>query len=359
MADSGISMMAAIATVLVFMPGFMGLSFFAAIASTDVLAWRAVLGWMSKTTDIVRLSIIVLIKNKIIESQVSHWLKRRFPPLCPETENGLQIIEYQYILPSLYFCLALEKGRFCRQVIFIVFLLFLSMSCADETLRTGRSPHSGKGQRMTSQTVMDTLKTLGSATIHEAQGQRGAMDSGIKPLDPTLRVAGRALTVDCSPGDNLLIHYAISKARPGDVLVVDAKGFTEGGPWGDILTLAATLAGISGLIIDGMVRDADTIIESRFPVFCRGLSIKGTHKHQSGKVNETIQCGGVAIRAGDIVVGDRDGVVVVASEALDDVITASQAREEKEEAFRRELEQGASTLDLLNLRGTLDRLGLK
>ncbi|WP_187776032.1 hypothetical protein [Salinicola corii] len=76
MADNGINMMAAIATVLVFMPGFMGLSFFAAIASTGVMAWRPVLGWMSKTTDIARLSIIVLIKNKIIESQAPHRLKR-------------------------------------------------------------------------------------------------------------------------------------------------------------------------------------------------------------------------------------------------------------------------------------------
>ncbi|WP_110674891.1 4-carboxy-4-hydroxy-2-oxoadipate aldolase/oxaloacetate decarboxylase [Salinicola sp. RZ23] len=212
---------------------------------------------------------------------------------------------------------------------------------------------------MPSQATLETLQTLGSATLHEAQGQRGAMDHGIKPLDPTLRLAGRALTVDCSPGDNLLIHYAISKAQPGDVLVVDAKGFTEGGPWGDILTLAASLAGIRGLIIDGMVRDADTIIESRFPVFCRGLSIKGTHKQQSGKVNDTIVCGGVSIRPGDVVVGDRDGVVVVAAEALDEVITAAQAREDKEQAFRRELERSASTLDLLDLRDTLARLGLQ
>ncbi|WIX31728.1 4-carboxy-4-hydroxy-2-oxoadipate aldolase/oxaloacetate decarboxylase [Salinicola sp. JS01] len=212
---------------------------------------------------------------------------------------------------------------------------------------------------MTSQATLETLKTLGSATLHEAQGQRGAMDCGIKPLDPTLRLAGRALTVDCAPGDNLLIHYAISQAKPGDVLVVDAKGFSEGGPWGDILTLAASLAGIRGLIIDGMVRDADAIIDSRFPVFCRGLSIKGTHKHQSGKVNHTIVCGGVSIRPGDLVVGDRDGVVVVEAAELDEVITAAQAREEKEEAFRRELERGASTLDLLDLRGTLARLGLQ
>ena len=85
---------------------------------------------------------------------------------------------------------------------------------------------------------IDTLKRLGSATIHEAQGQSGAFDASLRPLDPTRRLAGVALT-DCRAGDSLVIHYALTKAVPGDVLVVDAKGFTESGPWGDLLTLAA------------------------------------------------------------------------------------------------------------------------
>jgi regulator of RNase E activity RraA len=79
---------------------------------------------------------------------------------------------------------------------------------------------------------IDTLKRLGSATIHEAQGQSGAFDASLRPLDPTRRLAGVALTVDCRAGDSLVIHYALTKAVPGDVLVVDAKGFTESGPWG-------------------------------------------------------------------------------------------------------------------------------
>lgn len=212
---------------------------------------------------------------------------------------------------------------------------------------------------MPTQEQLAALKAFGTATIHEAQGQVGAMASCLKPLDPTLRLVGRALTVDCYPCDNLMIHYAITQAQPGDVLVIDAKGFTEGGPWGDILTLAAQQAGIQGLVIDGMVRDADTILESAFPVFSKGLSIKATNKAQPGRVNVPITCGGVPVRPGDIIVGDRDGLVVVDPERVAEVIAASQAREDKEEHMRQQLEQGRNTLELLDLDPVLARLGVR
>jgi hypothetical protein len=77
--------------------------------------------------------------------------------------------------------------------------------------------------------------------VYEAQGAKGALDSGMKPIDPTVRLAGPAFTVDCRPADNLMLHYAVQKARPGEVLVVDAKGFLEAGPWGDVLTIQAEL----------------------------------------------------------------------------------------------------------------------
>ena len=207
--------------------------------------------------------------------------------------------------------------------------------------------------------ALDKLASLGAATIHEAQGQIGAMHSGIKPLDPTRRMAGRALTVELRPADNLMVHYALTKAQPGDVLVVDAKGFTEAGPWGDLLTLAAQKAGLAGLIMDGMVRDADTIIEMGFPVFCRGLSIKGTNKMQPGRVNEPIQCGGVSVEPGDVVVGDRDGVVVVTQARADEVLAASEAREAKEDAFRAELNAGRTTVELLGLEPILTKMGFR
>jgi len=205
---------------------------------------------------------------------------------------------------------------------------------------------------------LDALRQLGTATVYEAQGAKGALDSGMKPIDPAVRLAGPAFTVDCRPADNLMLHYAMQKARAGDVLVVDAKGFMEAGPWGDVLTIQAMKIGIAGLVINGCVRDADLIIELGFPVFCRGLSIKGTGKNQPGKVNVPVAIGDVLIHPGDIVVGDRDGVVVVPQGEVDSTIASSLAREEKEAGQRKAIGEGVMTADLLGLRETLHRLGL-
>lgn len=206
---------------------------------------------------------------------------------------------------------------------------------------------------------LERLKAFGTATIHEAQGQKGALDAGLKPLDPATRMAGPAVTVDLRPGDNLMVHYALTKVRPGDVLVLDAKGFTEAGPWGDVLTLAAQQLGLAGLVVNGAVRDANAIVEMGFPVFCRALSIKGTNKQQPGLVNVPVVVGGVSIRPGDIVVGDRDGLVVVAADEVEFALERSAQREQKEDQMRAQLREGRTMVELLGLAGTLERLGLQ
>lgn len=205
---------------------------------------------------------------------------------------------------------------------------------------------------------INQLRDLGAATVYEAQGAKGALDHGIKPIDPSVKLAGPAYTVDCRPADNLMLHYAVQKARPGDVLVVDAKAFMEAGPWGDVLTIQAMKVGIAGLVINGCVRDASLIIELGFPVFCRGLSIKGTGKNQPGKVGVPVLIGDVQINPGDIVVGDRDGIVVVPQAEVGSAIATSLAREAKEEQQRKAIQEGTSTIDLLNLADTLQRFGL-
>jgi 4-hydroxy-4-methyl-2-oxoglutarate aldolase len=212
---------------------------------------------------------------------------------------------------------------------------------------------------MDQRTMYEVLRGLGAATVYEAQGGKGALDHGMKPIDPTVRLVGPALTVDARPADNLILHYAVLQAKPGDVLVVDAKGFMEAGPWGDVLTLQAMKLGIAGLVINGCVRDANLIIDLKFPVFCRGLSIKGTGKNQPGKVNVPISIGDAVIRPGDIIVGDRDGLVVVAQGEVDMAIEKSLAREEKEMKQREAIEAGTSnTVELLNLTDTLKRFGV-
>ena len=206
--------------------------------------------------------------------------------------------------------------------------------------------------------TLHALRQLGAATIYEAQGAQGALDSGIKPIAPGMRLAGPALTVDTRPADNLMLHYAMLKAQPGDVLVVDAKGFLEAGVWGDVFTEQAQRIGLAGLVIHGAVRDAAAMTEAGFPVFSRGLSIKGTGKHQPGRLNVTVTIGDVAIDPGDIIVGDQDGVVVVRRHEVDAVLLKSRQREEKEAQFRQQIRDGATTVELLGLEETLRRLQL-
>ncbi|MDL4915551.1 MAG: 4-carboxy-4-hydroxy-2-oxoadipate aldolase/oxaloacetate decarboxylase [Enterobacterales bacterium endosymbiont of Blomia tropicalis] len=196
---------------------------------------------------------------------------------------------------------------------------------------------------------IDKILALGSATIYEAQGAYGALDAGIKPVSAEMKIFGPALTIDMRPGDNLMIHYALLQAKAGDVLVIDCKGFTEAGVWGDVLTAQAVKTGLAGIIVHGAVRDAEAIITTGFPVFCRGLSIKGTGKAQPGKVNVPVVIGDCLIKPGDFIIGDMDGVVVVEQDNLSNALSLATQREDKETRFKTQIDQGATTADLMKL----------
>ena len=144
--------------------------------------------------------------------------------------------------------------------------------------------------------VMERYKRLPLGNICDANGKRGSMDQGIRPLDPALHMAGRAYTVRCHPGDNLAIHKAIREAPDGSVLVIDAGGYTGGGHIGEIMCFACMQRGIRGLVIDGTCRDADDICALKFPVFSRGLCPNGTVKETVGQTEIPILCGGVQVR---------------------------------------------------------------
>lgn len=194
--------------------------------------------------------------------------------------------------------------------------------------------------------LLDGIATYSSATIHEALGKQGALPAAIKAISPTMQVCGRAFTVQSMPGDNLLLHRAIAAAAAGDVLVVDVSGFYERGYWGEILTVASQARSIVGLVIDGCVRDANEIEALEFPVFCRGLCIKGTTKHGTGSLNTPIILGGARIEPGDIVRGDRDGVVVVPAARVEETIDRCKARVAKEQRTMQALREGVTTLEI-------------
>ena len=212
-------------------------------------------------------------------------------------------------------------------------------------------------QRVSSNLV-ESMKAFPTATIHEAYGAQGALSNYIKPLHTDMKLCGPVITVKARPGDNLIVHKAIYVARPGDVLLVDTASFLEAGFWGGIMAVAARQRGIAGLVTDGSVRDTDEIIKMGFPVFSKGISIKGTTKTCLGSVNHPVQFEGVNIEPGDLIVGDCDGVVVVSRKNVPEVLEKSKQREEKEERIIEKLKKGETTLDLYGFFKLLEREGL-
>ncbi|HWE61705.1 MAG TPA: RraA family protein [Chloroflexota bacterium] len=203
-------------------------------------------------------------------------------------------------------------------------------------------------------TLIERLCAFDSATLYQAAGNRGAMAPGIHSLTPGRRVAGPALTVVCPPGDNLMLHAAVAEARPGAVLVaqVNAAGY---GVWGEVLSVAAMARGIVALVIDGSVRDIDSIQELGFPVFAQGTALQTADKRDLGCIGVPISCGGQLVWPADYVVADDSGIVVIPREAVEQTLAAAAARVAKETAIMESLRQGQTTMDLLELRPILAR----
>ncbi len=191
------------------------------------------------------------------------------------------------------------------------------------------------------------LLAHGTATLGESGARR--MRNRIRPVWPGAEVAGPAVPVRCTPGDNLGIHVGITRAAPGSVLVIDVGDEPELGYWGEVLTTAAETAGIAGMVIDGCVRDVDALAAHGFPVFSAGIALTGATKDRPGSVGHPVVVGEVHVDAGDWVVGDVDGVVVVPHATLADVLAAAQHRTDKEAVLFDQLQAGRTTIDLLGL----------
>ncbi len=190
------------------------------------------------------------------------------------------------------------------------------------------------------------LARFSTATLHEALGKIGNLPSVIKPISPGTKICGPAYTVQTMPRDNKILHRAYAYAQPGDVLVAHCSDYYEAGYWGDLMSLGAKTKGLAGLVIDACVRDADDIEAMGFPVFSRGLCIRGTSSIEGGTLNESIVIGGIIIHPGDIVVGDRDGVVVVPRARIGEAIEKAYARETREESIREQLRRGKTSIQI-------------
>jgi 4-hydroxy-4-methyl-2-oxoglutarate aldolase len=194
--------------------------------------------------------------------------------------------------------------------------------------------------------------------VHEAIGRQGYLGPEIRPIQRDVSICGSAVTVQCHPGDNLMIHAAIEWCQPGDVLVVTTTAPSTHGMFGDLLATALIARGVVGLVIDAGVRDTATLRADRFPVWARHVSCEGTVKASPGCVNVPVTIGSSIIHPGDAVCADDDGVVVIARAAIPSAIEASERREANERVIRARLAGGEPSLDVFGLRPLLDQLGV-
>ncbi|POR07750.1 methyltransferase [Diaphorobacter sp. LR2014-1] len=172
-----------------------------------------------------------------------------------------------------------------------------------------------------------------AAILADVAGRRGALHGRIRALRPDMKFAGTALTVEVRPGDNLMIHAAMSLAKPGDVLVVDGKGDQTSALMGTIMFTACKQLGLAGVVVDGAVRDSLETEELGFPVFSVGTNPNGPTKLVPGRIGHPVTVGGVTVHAGDFILGDADGVVVVERAKIESLLPQA-AKKVKDEAER-------------------------
>lgn len=179
-----------------------------------------------------------------------------------------------------------------------------------------------------------------SAQVADAMSRLGAMDAGIRPVWASARVIGAALTVWCHSGDNLMLHKALSIARAGDIVVMNTQGNANSSGFGELIATSAVKIGIAAVIVDGTVRDAEALERLKLPVYSRGLSPNGCNKDGAGEVGTIVSCGGVAVRPGDVIIADRDGVTVVPVDDAAEVARLAAAQMERERKRLAEIERG-------------------
>ncbi|HTP20953.1 MAG TPA: hypothetical protein VMJ65_15215 [Solirubrobacteraceae bacterium] len=202
--------------------------------------------------------------------------------------------------------------------------------------------------------VLGELAELGSATVYEAGGRRGYVDADLHQVVPGSRVAGPARTVRCGQDDNLMVHAAMAAVQAGEVLVLTMPDPRPVALVGDLLATQAKVQGAAAILVDASVRDVEELVELGLPIWARWVRVRGAAKEVPGVIGEPVVVGGATIRNGDVLVLDADGVAVVESERVDQVLEASRERAEREVVKRAKLKEGALSYDLDGLRGKVE-----
>ena len=181
-------------------------------------------------------------------------------------------------------------------------------------------------------TDIDKFRAISPTAYADGLPRKQFMDIGIKAVwQPIPRIAGKAYTVKCHPGDNLMLHAAIYRAAPGAIIVVEAGTLDYAMSGGNVCAIAQQ-RGIAGFIVDGAIRDVAEVRESKFPVFARGIMPKPGVKETLGTLKQPINCGGVEVHQGDIIVADEEGIAVIPSSQQSEVYNIAKNRTKQEES---------------------------
>jgi RraA family protein len=212
-----------------------------------------------------------------------------------------------------------------------------------------------KRTRQVSAQQVQAYVGLPVANISDCMARMTASGPRLRPMHKSGYLAGPALTVKCRPGDNLMIHKALSMAQPGDVIVVDAGGDLSNSLFGEIMVATSVKRGIAGVVLNGAVRDSEEIGRGTFALYAAGVTHRGPYKDGPGEINVPIAIDGMVIHPGDLVVGDADGLLCVPYDSVDEVLAATHRKMEAEKKTLQEI--AAGTMDISWIDATLKRIG--
>lgn len=210
-----------------------------------------------------------------------------------------------------------------------------------------------------SKDLIRAFRKLPTTIVSDSLNRSYAMKADLRPIYESIRICGPAVTVQSMCGNNIGSHIALSFCQKGDVIVIDGRGHTDTSIWGGVQAYYAKKIGIEAVIIDGSIRDVAEMKKMRLPVFCKGIVPTGPHKGWADSVNIPIQCAGVPVTPGDLIIGDDDGVVVVPRERLKEILKLSQQRLAMEKRWKQELVKGKNTLEAVGLKEKIKNLDLE
>lgn len=203
--------------------------------------------------------------------------------------------------------------------------------------------------RRMSEAELEAWRAIPAAVASDCQNRSMGVSGRIQALKNGWRLCGQARTVAATPGDNACVHWLCSTAQPGEVVVVSAGGLIDVSMLGEMVVRQSRIRRLGGIVVDGAVRDTAAIMELDFPVFSAGRAPRGPHKEFGGYIDLPVALGGVAVRPGDLILGDEDGVAVVPLEKVEIVLELARRHLLKEEGWVKAMAEGHTLVEIFGV----------